>query len=155
MEGRNFDIRKNLLEYDDVANDQRKVVYAQRDSLLATDDVSETIADFRAEVVNTIINQFVPPECLKEQWDVKGLERALVAELNEELGIQPLSWESLISVEHTYPEKAVLLDVWIVKDFHGEAHGRERQAVRWVALSMLDQFDFPEANHGIIEALNI
>ena len=54
-------IRKNLLEYDDVANDQRKVVYSQRDSLLATDDVSETIADFRAEVVNTIINQFFPP----------------------------------------------------------------------------------------------
>ena len=76
LEGRNFDIRKNLLKYDDVANDQRKVVYAQRDSLLATDDVSETIADLRAEVVNTIINQFVPPESLKEQWDVKGLERA-------------------------------------------------------------------------------
>ena len=87
VEGRNFDIRKNLLEYDDVANDQRKVVYAQRDSLLATEDVSETIADFRAEVVNTIINQFVPPESLKEQWDVKGLERALVSELNEEMPI--------------------------------------------------------------------
>ena len=66
---------------------QRKVVYAQRDSLLDTDDVSETIADFRAEVVNTIINQFVPPESLKEQWDVKGLERALVSELNEEMPI--------------------------------------------------------------------
>ena len=61
VEGRNFDIRKNLLDYDDVANDQRKVVYAECDSLLATDDVSETIADFRAEVVNTIISQFVPP----------------------------------------------------------------------------------------------
>ena len=76
VEGRNFDIRKSLLEYHDVANDQRKVVYAQSDSLLATDDVSETITDFRAEVVNIIINQFVPPESLEEQWDVKGLERA-------------------------------------------------------------------------------
>ena len=56
--------------------DQRKVFYAQRDSLLATDDVSETIADLRAEVVNTIINQFVLPEGLQEQWDVKRLERA-------------------------------------------------------------------------------
>ena len=80
---------------------------------------------------------------------------ALCRELDEELGIHPLSWEPLISIEHTYPEKAVLLDVWIVKDFHCEAHGRERQALRWVAPSMLDQFDFPEANHGIIEALNI
>ena len=76
VEGCNFDFRKNLLEYDDLANDQREVVYAQRDSLLDTDDVSETIADLRAEVVNTIINQFVPPESLEEQWDVKGLERA-------------------------------------------------------------------------------
>ena len=49
-----------------------------------------------------------------------------MAELNEEFGIHPLSCEPLISIEHTYPEKAVLLDVWIVKDFHGEAHGRER-----------------------------
>ena len=65
MEGRNFDIRKDLLEYDDVANDQRKVVYAQRDSLLATDDASETIADFRAEVMNTNIHHFVPPESLE------------------------------------------------------------------------------------------
>ena len=76
LEGRNFDIRKNLLKYDDVANDQRKVVYAQRDSLLATDDARETITEFRAEVVNTIINQFVPPESLEKQWDVKGLECA-------------------------------------------------------------------------------
>ena len=60
VEGRNFDFRKNLLEYDDVANDQRKVFYAQRNSLLDTDDVSETIADLRAEVVNAIISQFVP-----------------------------------------------------------------------------------------------
>ena len=89
VEGRNFDIRKNLLKYDDVANDQRKLAYAQRDGLLATNDVSETITDFRAEVVNTLINQFVPPERLKEQWDVKGLERALVSELNEDRPILP------------------------------------------------------------------
>ena len=57
--------------------------------------------------------------------------------------------------EHAYPEKTVMLDVWIVKDFHGKAHGREGQSVRWIAPNMLDQFDFPEASHGIIEALNI
>ena len=55
-----------------MANAQRKMVYAQRDGLLATDDVSETITDFCAEVVNTFINQFVPPESLEEQWDGKG-----------------------------------------------------------------------------------
>ena len=51
--------------------------------------------------------------------------------------------------EHTYPAKTVLLDVWIIKDFHSEAHDRGGQAVRWDAPNMLDQFDFPEANHGI------
>ena len=80
---------------------------------------------------------------------------ALRRELDEELGIQPLSWEPLISIEHAYPEKTVLLDVWIVRDFHGEAHGREGQTVRWVTPNMLDQFEFPEANDGIIEALDI
>ena len=55
-----------------MANDQRKMVYAQRDSLLDTDDVSETITDFCAEVVNTLIHQFIPPESLEEQWGVKG-----------------------------------------------------------------------------------
>ena len=74
VEGRNFDFRKNLLEYDDVANDQREIVYAQRDSLLDTDDVSETIADFRAGVANTLVVQFVPLKSLQEQWDVKRLE---------------------------------------------------------------------------------
>ena len=80
---------------------------------------------------------------------------ALCRELDEELGIHPLSWEPLISIEHAYPEKTVLLDVWIVKDFHGEAHDWKGQAVRWVALNMLDRFEFSEANPGIIEALNI
>ena len=61
VEGCNFGTLKNQLEYDEVANDQPKAFYAQRDSLLDTDDVSETIADFRAEVVNAIISQFVPP----------------------------------------------------------------------------------------------
>ena len=76
VEGRNFDFRRNLLEYDDVANDERKVVYSQRDSLLDTDDVSETIADFCVQQVNTLVDQFVPPESLQEQWDTKRLERA-------------------------------------------------------------------------------
>ena len=80
---------------------------------------------------------------------------ALCRELDEELGIQLLSWEPLISIEHTCPEKTVLFDVRIVRDFGGEAYSREGQAVRWIAPNRFDQFEFPEANHGIIEALNI
>lgn len=77
VEGRNFDIRKNLLEYDDVANDQRKVVYQQRDDLMDTDDVSDVIKELRYEVVNGVIDMFIPPHSLEEQWDVPGLEETL------------------------------------------------------------------------------
>ena len=84
-----------------------------------------------------------------------AVTNAIYRELDEELGIQLLSLESLICIEHAYPEKTVLLDVWIVRDFGGEAYVRERHAVQWVAPYRLDQFEFPEAIHAIIEALNI
>ncbi|MTI15234.1 preprotein translocase subunit SecA [Sansalvadorimonas verongulae] len=88
VEGRNFDIRKNLLEYDDVANDQRKVVYSQRDDLLAAEDVSESVNNIRAEVVNSLIDEFIPPQSLEEQWDIAGLEKRIAAELNEQLPVK-------------------------------------------------------------------
>ncbi len=80
VEGRNFDIRKQLLEYDDVANEQRKVVYSQRDQLMQVDDISEHIESMRAEVVTDTIGQHIPPESLEEQWDVPGLEAAFESE---------------------------------------------------------------------------
>jgi preprotein translocase subunit SecA len=80
VEGRNFDIRKSLLEYDDVANDQRQVIYQQRDDLLSEVDVSDTISTIRADVVNEAIDTFIPPMSVEEQWDVPGLERQLEAE---------------------------------------------------------------------------
>ncbi|MCL6268962.1 preprotein translocase subunit SecA [Sansalvadorimonas sp. 2012CJ34-2] len=88
VEGRNFDIRKQLLEYDDVANDQRKVVYTQRNDLLEAEDVSESVVNIRAEVVNSIIDEFIPPQSLEEQWDISGLSKRIAAELNEALPIQ-------------------------------------------------------------------
>jgi preprotein translocase subunit SecA len=77
VEGRNFDIRKQLLEYDDVANDQRKVVYRQRRELMDTDDVSETVQAMRADILTRTIDGHVPPQSLEEQWDLAGLETAL------------------------------------------------------------------------------
>lgn len=88
VEGRNFDIRKQLLEYDDVANDQRKVIYNQRDELLTADDVSGSIEALREDVVSGLISQHIPPQSLEEQWDVKGLEEKLVSELNERMPVQ-------------------------------------------------------------------
>jgi preprotein translocase subunit SecA len=82
VEARNFDIRKQLLEYDDVANDQRKTIYALRNELLESQDVSPRIADLRSGVISDLFRTFVPEESVEEQWDVKGLEGALKAELN-------------------------------------------------------------------------
>ena len=88
VEGRNFDIRKQLLEYDDVANDQRKVVYQQRDELMDSDDISETIQNLRFDIVNSVINGYIPPQSLEEQWDIPGLTEALKENFGLEAPVQ-------------------------------------------------------------------
>jgi preprotein translocase subunit SecA len=87
VEARNFDIRKQLLEYDDVANDQRKTIYALRNELLESQDVSTRIGDLRAGVLSDLFRTFVPAESVEEQWDVKGLEGTLKSELNLSLPV--------------------------------------------------------------------
>ncbi len=82
VEARNFDIRKQLLEYDDVSNEQRKSIYALRNELLETQDVSQRLADLRAGVIADTFRVYVPQESVEEQWDIKGLETALKTELN-------------------------------------------------------------------------
>ncbi len=82
VESRNFDIRKQLLEYDDVANDQRRVIYEQRNEILAAEEVSEAVAGIREEVLELAISDYVPPQSLPEQWDLAGLEDHLRAEFN-------------------------------------------------------------------------
>ena len=88
VEARNFDIRKQLLEYDDVANDQRKTLYALRNELLESQDVSPRIADLRAGVVSDMLRVHIPEESVEEQWDIAGLEAALKAELGLELPLR-------------------------------------------------------------------
>ncbi len=88
VEGRNFDIRKQLLEYDDVANDQRQVIYTQRNELLTEEDISETITVIRSDVVNEAINNYIPPMSVEEQWDIPGLEKALEGEFAITLPLQ-------------------------------------------------------------------
>ncbi len=88
VEARNFDIRKQLLEYDDVANDQRKTIYALRNEVLESQDVSARIADLRAGVVADLFRQFIPPESVEEQWDVPGLEGAVRSEFGLELPLR-------------------------------------------------------------------
>jgi preprotein translocase subunit SecA len=87
VEGHNFDIRKQLLEYDNVANDQRRVMYDQRDALLHTNDISENIKTIRDSVVNAIISEHIPPGSFEDQWDAENLEKALNAELGFDLPV--------------------------------------------------------------------
>ncbi|MGI1678437.1 MAG: preprotein translocase subunit SecA [Cellvibrionaceae bacterium] len=88
VEGRNFDMRKQLLEYDDVANDQRQVVYQQRQDLLDSDSIEDAITSIRREVVNDAISGFVPPQSIEEQWDISGLEQQLTTDYGLSLPVQ-------------------------------------------------------------------
>lgn len=90
VEGRNFDIRKQLLEYDNVANDQRTIIYRQRNELMASDDVSELLTEMRSEVVGQLVDDYVPPQSVPEQWDIEGLEDAIETQFASKLPIQ--SW---------------------------------------------------------------
>jgi len=88
VEGRNFDIRKQLLEYDNVANDQRTIIYRQRNELMASDDISELIEEMRTEVVGQIVDDYIPPQSVPEQWDVEGLQQAIDTEFATAQNIQ-------------------------------------------------------------------
>ncbi|HEY1773150.1 MAG TPA: preprotein translocase subunit SecA [Gammaproteobacteria bacterium] len=88
VEAHNFDIRKSLLEYDDVANDQRKVIYEQRNELLQAADIHETVQAVMADVLNTLINEYIPPQSVEEQWNIPGLAQALEREFLLKLDIQ-------------------------------------------------------------------
>jgi preprotein translocase subunit SecA len=94
VEARNFDIRKQLLEYDDVSNDQRKVIYQQRNELLEAHDINETIGAMRHGVITDIVRQFVPAGSIEEQWDVPELEEALRNDWQLDLAIQEMINES-------------------------------------------------------------
>jgi len=117
VEGRNFDIRKQLLEYDDVANDQRQIIYQQRDDLLSEADISDTITAIRQDVVSGAIDSYIPPGSIEEQWDVAGLEKQLEAEFaialplqrwleeDDKLHEEPLREKILAAVQSAYDEK--------------------------------------------------
>ncbi|MDA0144545.1 MAG: preprotein translocase subunit SecA [Vibrio toranzoniae] len=88
VEGRNFDIRKQLLEYDDVANDQRKVVYELRDELMSSDDISEMIEHNREDVFTSVIDEYIPPQSLEDMWDIAGLQDRLKNDFDLDFDIQ-------------------------------------------------------------------
>jgi preprotein translocase subunit SecA len=139
VEARNFDIRKQLLEYDDVANDQRKTIYALRNELLESQDVSARIADLRAGVITDLFRMYVPEESVEEQWDIAGLESGLKSELQLELplrgwlGEQPeLQPDALLERIVAKADEAYRAKV------PGGAEASFRQYERYVVLQILD-----------------
>lgn len=105
VESHNFDIRKHLLEYDDVANDQRKVMYQQRLELLQAKDISKSITELREEVVDTLFHQFIPKESMEEQWDIAGLEQKIKQDFNLQLPIHTWLEQETQLHEETLKEK--------------------------------------------------
>jgi len=88
VEARNFDIRKNLLKYDDVANEQRRAIYGQRDDVLAAESLAESFEAMYEDVVSTMMTEFIPPQSIEEQWDVAGFEKALKADFDMDIPAQ-------------------------------------------------------------------
>ena len=140
VEGHNFDIRKNLLEFDDVANDQRKVIYEQRNELMASDDVSETIKAIREDVVNDVISNYMPPGSLEEQWNIPGLEAAIETEFAQKFDIQ--GW---LDADHDLHEETLRVKIMdeLVKAYEAKEQltGAEtmRHFEKSVMMQVLDQ----------------
>ncbi|MEH6460101.1 preprotein translocase subunit SecA [Chitinimonas sp. JJ19] len=128
VEGRNFDIRKQLLEYDDVANEQRKAIYAQRNELLESTDISDTITNLREGVIGDVVDQYMPPGSMEEQWDAAGLEKALAEFQLDVPVVQWLKDETALEIEAvrqrvveaahaTYKHKAETVGVEVLRHF--------------------------------------
>ncbi|MBC3374060.1 preprotein translocase subunit SecA [Pseudomonas sp. SWRI92] len=139
VEGRNFDIRKQLLEFDDVNNEQRKVIYHMRNSLLAADDIGETIADFRREVLDATVSAHIPPQSLPEQWDVAGLEASLRSDFGVSLPIQQWLDEDDKLYEETLREK-LLAELIVAYNEKEDQAGAEalRSFEKQIVLRVLD-----------------
>lgn len=139
VEGHNFDIRKQLLEYDDVANDQRKVVYQQRNEMMAEMDLSEIIESIREDVVNTLVSNHVPAGTLEEQWDIEGLEKSLEDETGRQFNVQQWLKDDDQLNEYTLPEKVVEELISIYKEKENLIGAEElRRFEKYVLLQVLD-----------------
>ncbi|MDG2272419.1 MAG: preprotein translocase subunit SecA [Halioglobus sp.] len=138
VEGRNFDIRKQLLEYDDVANDQRQIIYQQRDDLLTEADISDTITAIRLDVVADAIEGFIPPMSVEEQWNVPGLEKQLESEFSVSLPLQ--QWLDTDDTLHEEILREKISDaVQSAYDVKGDAVGPDmRRIEKQIMLQVLD-----------------
>ena len=140
VEAHNFDIRKHLLEFDDVANDQRKVIYEWRNELLDVDDISEDIRGMRSDVLENIIDTYVPPGSMDEIWDIKGLTDALEYEFGLRLPVQEWLDEDTTMHEEAMREKiTAAIDRLYVEKEHGVPADLMRRIEKDFMLDVLDR----------------
>jgi preprotein translocase subunit SecA len=140
VEGHNFDIRKQLLEYDDVANDQRKVIYAQRNEMMSSDDLSEIVRNIREDVVNDIVTDYIPPGSLDEQWDLDGLQEAIDSEFGLNMPIKQWLDDDADLNEQGLRQKILdtLVAEYTAKEEVVGAEGM-RQYEKYILLQVLDK----------------
>ncbi|MDB9969740.1 preprotein translocase subunit SecA [Porticoccaceae bacterium] len=138
VEGRNFDIRKHLLEYDDVANDQRQVIYQQRNDLLEDGDISDVITAVREDVVTQSMDMFIPPQSLEEQWDIEGLEKSLHTDFTLQLPISQWLEDDSRLDEETLRARIIKL---VQEDYdtrYADVGPQMREVERQIMLQVLD-----------------
>jgi len=140
VEGHNFDIRKQLLEYDDVANDQRKVIYTQRNEMMAADDLSDVVKNVREDVVNDIVSEFIPHGSLDEQWDLDGLQETIHNEFGQDMPVAQWMDEDADLNEDGLRDK-ILQTLIADYDAKEQMVGSEgmRQYEKYVLLQVLDK----------------
>ncbi len=136
VEGYNFDIRKQLLEFDDVANDQRRVVYAQRNELMKRDDVTDLIEEMREEVLTALVFQYLPPESLEENWDVSGLREVLKSEF-----ILDMPLETYLETNNTLTPDQIARYIIeaLIQQYNEKITGVEEKLIRQFEKSILLQ----------------
>jgi preprotein translocase subunit SecA len=138
VEGRNFDIRKQLLEYDNVANDQRQVIYQQRNDILEAEDIGEIIAAIRNDVVSELVTQYLPEQSFVEQWDLQGLEQALETEFGIQLPVQEWLKQDVNLAEATVRERAQAAATELYEKKCEGAEVIMRQVEKQIMLQVLD-----------------
>jgi preprotein translocase subunit SecA len=136
VEGRNFDVRKEILAYDDVANDQRKVIYAQRNELMAANDISEIITAVREDVINQVITRHIPPKTMEEQWDIEGLEEQLRNDFNLDMSLKQMLAEDRTLHEDGLRKRVIAT---LAKDYQEKEQSISADALRGVEKSVMMQ----------------
>jgi preprotein translocase subunit SecA len=139
VEARNFDIRKNLLQYDDVMNDQRRVIFEQRKDMMRSEDLSELVNDMRHEVIDDLVTKFIPPGQMHESWDWAGLHEESLRLLNLDLPVKDWATEEGIAEEEVRERITAVSDAWFNEKVAAIGPDIMRRVEKSLVLQMIDQ----------------